>query len=209
MNEKELSRALLEGASYPTIQPPDPKALTRRIIRHDNIRVWLFGYFCLMAWFGVAVGAFTIGMELTHGFIPHLVAKLTKLQFTPNHFISISPASGQGNNESNRAVELPKEKVITIDPEAGKQSAEKVSRQHHDNTLISARDLQMVNSLVRESQPYFFLLIAGESLLLCLAAILSVAYISSGRKATMRHMNASLIEISEQLKRLGTLPGAA
>ena len=63
MNERDLSRALLEGANYQPPLPPTPRCL------HDvSSGEIMFGFLALGLFLSdvvdrVAIGAFTIGME--------------------------------------------------------------------------------------------------------------------------------------------------
>ena len=68
------------------------------------------------------------------------------------------------------------------------------------------KQLQLLNFLIHDSQPYFFYLMAGESLLFCLAAILSVAYVfcqvSKGNNPSSEC--STVRDLTEQLRHMQT-----
>ena len=63
MNERDLKQALLNNSHSAHPELLEPNVLTRRILRRDGIRVWLLGYFCLVAWLVVSIGGWFISME--------------------------------------------------------------------------------------------------------------------------------------------------
>jgi len=199
MNERALRQALLEGTHYQSPEPPDPKVLTRRILRRDSVRVWLLGYFCLMAWLGVSIGAFTIGMEMTHGLIPSLVAHLTRVQY------KAYPLNKPSKQETQpQRIPIEKDKIFRLNKEQVLPQSDQLPNDTDaiiQTSNIIGKDYELLNRLMTESRYYFFWLIGGEAALLFLAAVLSIAYVAAGRKAMLRRVNATLLEISEQLKR--------
>jgi hypothetical protein len=75
-----------------------------------------------------------------------------------------------------------------------------------DETFV--RNLWKLNGVLHGNRWHFFWLMGGEAFLLFLAAVLSVAYVSAGRKATLRQVNATLLRISEQLKNTQSAGGS-
>ncbi|MFO0815147.1 MAG: hypothetical protein U0796_18190 [Gemmatales bacterium] len=184
MNERDFRQALQNEASYVPPQLLDPGVLTRRIIRRDGTRVWLIGYFCLVAWLGVSIGGWFIGLEYysrSSEIATHLILFHNKDEPAASQ---IAPAQPPRKQEENG--QLPKQASETF-----------------------VRSLRKLNEVLEGSKWYFFWLLGGEALLLFLAAVLSVAYVSSGRKATLRQLNATLLKISEQLKDDQSVSGAS
>lgn len=185
MNESDLRQALQNDSTSTPSQLIDPGVLTRRINRRDSIRVWLLGYFCLVAWLGVSIGGWFIGMEAL-GWNSDLVNLLIMLhnRDEPSATPPINPAQPSPQEEGQR--QFPKQA---------------------DETFV--RNLWKLNGVLHGNRWHFFWLVGGESLLLFLAAVLSVAYVSAGRKATLRQVNATLLKISEQLKDNQSASGAS
>lgn len=185
MNERDLRQALQNDSPSVPSQLLDPSVLTRRIIRRDGIRVWLLGYFCLVSWLGVSIGGWFISMEVL-GWNSDLVNLLVMLhnRDEPSVTPQINPAQPSAQEEGKRL--LPKQA---------------------DEAFV--RNLWKLNGVLHGRRWYFFWLVGGEALLLFLAAVLSVAYVSAGRKATLRQVNATLLKISEQLKDNQSASGAS
>jgi hypothetical protein len=176
MNERDLRQAFQNDTPSVPPQLLDPGVLTRRIIRRDGIRVWLLGYFCLVAWLVVSIGGWFIGLE-TYSRSSEIAAHLIMFHNKDEPLATPQINSAQPLNKEVENGQWPKQASETF-----------------------VRNLRKFNEVLEGSKWYFFWLLGGEALLLFLAAVLSVAYVSAGRKATLRQVNATLLKISEQLK---------
>src|SRR5687768_13044104 len=80
VNERELGEALLRWeAGQPAEAPPDPRELTRLILRRDRRRVQLLAAVAVTFWVLAAGGVFT----LVYVFFRYLVPKLEWMAKNP------------------------------------------------------------------------------------------------------------------------------
>jgi hypothetical protein len=160
MSTKDLARALLHLDAGQESLLPDPRQLTRDILRRDRQRVRLLAVLTGLLWLLAAAGLFLLVLSL------HWYIRSVRIQeFEGKHLTRDSQAA-------------PK------DPQGKKPFP-----------LIQP---YLETGMLHHSIP----VIAGSVVALFLAAFCTILLVLSSRRATLRQLNANLIEICDQLKQM-------
>jgi hypothetical protein len=183
MSEKELGRALLELDAHKLASVPDTREQTWKILERDRRRVWRWTALTIGLW--AAALLMVLLMLVAYALVFPLQAHLHQQQEAARR----SGATGAAQAESN-----------------GEAAAgDRPSRQ--DPELIDVRHLtpdQLADAQLK-AQIAFQMITVGVTAsvgLTCFAILSSVCLGLASRRATLRQINASLLEISQQIKEL-------
>ena len=136
------------GKNRPAGEPVDARAITAKVLRRDQWRIWILGVICLIAWMAVVM--------LPWATILPMMAKVV------SHQAAVEGATSPPRSDS------PEERI------------------------------ELLRIVKVGTMATFF----GSIGSMFVAAICTISLIILTRRATMRQVNASLAEISAQLKLL-------
>ena len=182
MTNKDLSRALLELDSQRLSGVGDVREQTWKILERDRSRVWWWTAGTFTLW-GIAI-LMVMAMMVAYALVFPLQAHLAK--------------------QAGIDMEAPLDVVQKDKPQQG-NSPQDNPRQ--DKEVIDIRNLTPEQLKVAQfkAQIMFQMVTVGVAFsvgLTWLAVLASVMLSRASRRATLRQINASLLEISEQLKEL-------
>lgn len=182
MTNKDLSRALLELDSQRLSGVTDIREQTWKIIQRDQNRVWWWTAGTFTLW-GIAI-FMVMAMMVAYALVFPLQAHLAK--------------------QAGIDMEAPLDVVQKDKPQQGNASQDEPRQ---DKEVIDIRNLTPEQLKVAQfkAQIMFQMVTVGVAFsvgLTCLAVLASVMLSRASRRATLRQINASLLEISDQLKEL-------
>jgi hypothetical protein len=182
MTDKDLSRALLDLDSQHLAGVSDIRQQTAKIIQRDQNRVWWWTAGTFTLW-GIAI-FMVMAMMIAYALVFPLQAHLAK--------------------QAGIDIEAPFDA-----PQQGKapQDEPLSEKTRQEKELFDIRDLtpDQLKAAQFKAQIMFQMVTVGVAFsvgLTCLAVLASVMQSRASRRATLRQINASLLEISEQLKEL-------
>jgi hypothetical protein len=196
MTEKDLSRALLELDSKRLAGVGDVRAQTWKILERDRSRVWWWTAGTFTLW-GIAI-FMVMAMMVAYALVFPLQAHLAQqagidmeapLNLHPQDNLDQEKARAENASPENASPERPGQ----------------------EKELIDIRNLTPHQLKVAQfkAQIMFQMVSVGVAFsvgLTCLAVLASVMLSRASRRATLRQINASLLEISDQIKELRNQP---
>ena len=187
MTEKDLGRALLELDSQRLSGVADIREQTWKILQRDQNRVWWWTAGTFTLW-GIAI-FMVMAMMVAYALVFPLQAHLAK--------------------QAGIDMEAP----LDVAPQGKAQQDKPDQEEAHSDTARQEKELIDIRNLTPDqlkvaqfkAQIMFQMVTVGVAFsvgLTCLAVLASVMLSRASRRATLRQINASLLEISEQLKEL-------
>lgn len=194
MTNKDLSRALLELDSQRLAGVGDVREQTWKILERDRSRVWWWTAGTFTLW-GIAI-FMVMAMMVAYALVFPLQAHLAK----------------QAGIDMEAPLDIaPKDKPQQDKPDQdGAQSGN--ARQEKELTDIRNLTPDQLKVAQFKAQIMFQMVTVGVAFsvgLTCLAVLASIMLSRASRRATLRQINASLLEISDQLKELRQPPPSA
>jgi hypothetical protein len=187
MTEKDLGRALLDLDSKRLAGVGDVREQTWKILERDRNRVWWWTAGTFTLW-GIAI-FMVMAMMVAYALVFPLQAHLAK--------------------QAGIDMEAPLDVSQQDKPQRDKPDQEEAhpDKARREKELIDIRDLTPDQLKVAQfkAQIMFQMVTVGVAFsvgLTCLAVLASVMLSRASRRATLRQINASLLEISDQIKEL-------
>ena len=186
MTEKDLSRALLDLDSKRLAGVGDVREQTWKILDRDRSRVWWWTAGTFTLW-GIAI-FMVMAMMVAYALVFPLQAHLAK--------------------QAGIDMEAPLDVAQERKPDQEEAHPDKA---RPEKELIDFRNLTPEQLKVAQfkAQIMFQMVTVGVAFsvgLTCLAVLASVMLSRASRRATLRQINASLLEISDQIKQLRNQP---
>src|SRR6478609_9477185 len=172
MTEKDLGRALLDLDSQRLAGVGDIRAQTWKILDRDRSRVWWWTAGTFTLW-GLAI-FMVMAMMVAYALVFPLQAHLAQ--------------------QAGIDIEAPSEVANQDQPRLDKDAID-IRHLTPDQLKVAQFKAQIMFQMVTVG-------VAFSVGLTCLAVLASVMLSRASRRATLRQINASLLEISEQLKEL-------